>query len=455
MDSAARLSPGSPSSPGLVLRTGLLLAGAWFAASATLAQQAAPAPTATPPTNLTPHVVQPGETLWGISGQYLQSPQRWPEVQQRNQVGEPRLLQPGRLLYFADGRLVPDGTAVIAAVEGQAWRRRPGGAEQPVTPGMAVQAGDVLATGGDAFVTLGLPGGSRTVLPSRSTLEVQAVDARTVRLRLIEGRVESQVRKQRPDQQFEIRARSMGLGVRGTHFRVRDEGGQLTGEVIEGEVVVSQDITAKHELVLRAGQGAVLPDNGSAQAQALLPAPQLAPQTAAEAGARRDRTLRVVPVAGAQTYRLQLARDAGFLQPVHEQRGPGPAFTVPPAVAAGPVQVRVTAFDAGGLEGLPGDSAVSLPASPAAGAAAVAVEGTATPMPDGRVEIRWPGVPGRRYSFELSRSADFALLLVDAPAVHAAGMTVGPFVQGGRYHWRVREDGSAAAFTGSFDLPAR
>lgn len=402
-----------------------------------------------------PHVVKPGETLWGISGQQLDTPLRWPEVQERNHVGEPRLLQPGTVLYFADGRLVPEGAAVVAAVEGKASRQRAGGAEQALTPGMPIQAGDTLITGTDAFVTLGLTGGSRIVLPSRSALEVLAIDATTVRLRLIKGRVESQVQKQQPNQQFEIRARSMGLGVRGTHFRVRDEDDQLTGEVLSGEVVVertAQAAPAEPPLVLRAGSGAVLLDNGPSVAKGLLPAPQLLTDTAA----RSDRTFRFTPVPGAQTYRLQLARDERFLLPVHEQRGPGPSFAVPAELEPGFYQLRLTAFDAARLEGLPGDSTVYLPA---AGGGATG-QGTSSALPDGRVEVRWPGVSGQRYTFELARSADFAVLLVNEPAVYATGMTLGPFVLGGRYHWRARQanDGAApspAGFGGSFDIPAR
>lgn len=400
-----------------------------------------------------PHVVKPDETLWGISGQQLATPLRWPEVQQRNQVGEPRLLQPGTVLYFADGRLVPEGAAVVTAVEGQASRKRAGGAEQTLTPGMPIQAGDTLVTGTDAFVTLGVAGGSRVVLPSRSALEVLAIDAHTVRLRLIEGRVESQVHKQQPNQQFEIRARSMGLGVRGTHFRVRDEDGVLTGEVIAGEVVVQRTAQSEPPLVLREGRGAVLLENGPSQAQGLLPAPQLV----AETTARNDRTFRFTPVPGAQTYRLQLARDERFLLPVHEQRGPGPSFTVPAELPSGLYQLRLTAFDAARLEGLPGDGTVYLPTVAGGGSG----EGTSSVLSDGRVEVRWPGVSGQRYSFELSRSADFAVLLLNEPSVYATGMTVGPFALGGRYHWRARQataDGTApaaAAFGGSFDIPVR
>ena len=400
-----------------------------------------------------PHVVKPGETLWGISGQQLDTPLRWPEVQQRNQVGEPRLLQPGTVLYFADGRLVPEGAAVVTAVEGRASRKRAGVPEQVLTPGLPIQAGDTLITGTDAFVTLGVAGGSRVVLPSRSALEVLAIDANTVRLRLIEGRVESQVHKQQPNQQFEIRARSMGLGVRGTHFRVRDEDGVLTGEVISGEVVVQGPAQSEPPLVLREGRGAVLLESGPSQAKGLLPAPQLVPETTA----RNDRTFRFTPVAGAQTYRLQLARDERFLLPVYEQRGPGPSFTVPAELPSGLYQLRLTAFDAARLEGLPGDGTVYLP-TVEGGASG---QSTSTALPDGRVEVRWPGIAGQRYTFELARSPDFAVLLVNEPAVYATGMTVGPFALGGRYHWRARQatpDGAASAatgFGGSFDIPAR
>ncbi|MNT36223.1 hypothetical protein D3C72_1722920 [compost metagenome] len=77
------------------------------------------------------------------------------------------------------------------------------------------------------------------------------------------------------------------------------------------------------------------------------------------------------------------------------------------------------------------------------------------------MEVRWPGIAGQRYTFELARSPDFAVLLVNEPAVYATGMTVGPFALGGRYHWRARQatpDGAASAatgFGGSFDIPAR
>ncbi|MHA7599263.1 LysM peptidoglycan-binding domain-containing protein [Alicycliphilus sp. T452] len=65
------------------------------------------------------YVVKRGDTLWGISGMYLQRPWRWPELWGMNlqQIANPHLIYPGQALYLekADGyarlRTSPAGTA--------------------------------------------------------------------------------------------------------------------------------------------------------------------------------------------------------------------------------------------------------------------------------------------------------------------------------------------------------
>jgi len=100
------------------------------------------------------YIVRPGDTLWGISGSRYGQSTRWPEIQQRNSVGEPRRLQPGTVLYFADGRLLGPDEGMVLAVTGHAWRRRSGGADEALVPGAAVRRDEVVVTPAAAFVTL-------------------------------------------------------------------------------------------------------------------------------------------------------------------------------------------------------------------------------------------------------------------------------------------------------------
>lgn len=80
---------------------------------AQLAQADATAQQGIPVSELAPnapsqYTVRSGDTLWGISGQYLRQPWRWPALwgMNRQQVRNPHLIYPGQILYLVqrDGR---------------------------------------------------------------------------------------------------------------------------------------------------------------------------------------------------------------------------------------------------------------------------------------------------------------------------------------------------------------
>lgn len=382
------------------------------------------------------HVVRPGDTLWDISKSRLASPTHWPEIGIRNRVQDPRLLRPGTVLRFG-----MTGARVIA-VEGSAWYTRAGAAEEKLAAGQTVVAGDILATGAESFVTLGLPGGSRSVLPSLSEVEIMAADEDSVRLRLLQGRVESQVDKQRQRQRFEVETRSVGLGVRGTHFRVRDEDHRLIAEVLEGKVVLGNEgaSDARRDSALAAGTGMVLAGVGaSAGSRTLLPAPALfEPEQSAP-----SRAIRVIAVPGSTGYRIQLAEDESFLRPVYEQEFSSTQTSIPDRLPEGFYYLRTAAFDSDRIEGKNGTFLVYVPAA------------IAEPrlLPDGRVEIHWRKT-AELPLLQISRRPDFTTMIVNERASSFSGAVLGPFVLAGRYYWRIlsSQEGSGMQ-QGSFEIP--
>jgi LysM repeat protein len=390
------------------------------------------------------HVVRPGDTLWDLSRQYKQSPLHWQEIQKDNAVRAPERLKLGQVLVLGGD------VAIVTELTGSAWLKRGNAAQRPLTRGAGVQAGDVLVTEQDAFLSMTLADDSHVVMPSSSAVKVLVINGQLVQFELLSGRLESHVEKQN-GRHFEIRTKSAELGVRGTHFRVRDEDNVVTVEVIEGKVAADEIAADPRKLLVGVAQGSLLAGSDAMQSHPLLPAPERI-ETAV------DGDVLLAPQPDASGYRLQLARDDRFLQLMHEQRSSLPRFTLPDTLDAGFYHLRLTAFDSRQLEGLPSDSTVYI-------AASASRKSGVESLGNGRYKIRWPGRSGQKFRFELARTAEFSPLLAEDAAFYGTSVTVGPFVVPGKYYWRSIEiggapgDPSAAAaaapsFSGSFEVPA-
>lgn len=111
--------------------------------SASAWAQAPTAPLAIKPDAPDRYIVVPGDTLWGISQRYTDSPWRWPELWNMNkeQIRNPHLIYPGYVLILDRER----GRLTIAQPTGR--EAEPGDAPAP-TPGAPTSTGGAPAPSG-------------------------------------------------------------------------------------------------------------------------------------------------------------------------------------------------------------------------------------------------------------------------------------------------------------------
>lgn len=376
----------------------------------------------------TTHTVRPGETLWGISGKYLGRPLLWPGVQQSNRVGEPRSLQIGRLLRFAGDEREAFVLAVIGDVRGAQG--------QPLTLGTRLPEGALVRTGPDSFITLRLPDGSRTTLPSNSTVRLVRFfndgGKSAVLLDLDAGGIESRVpagARPKPEDAYRVRTRMATVAVRGTYFRVSlpDERNAAVS-VLESNVSV--DAPGRERQSLPQAQGLLAGASPLAGVvQDLLP-----PPTWIDAGASQNQPgvmLAWNGVGGADSYRAQVASDPDFTDILAEQRVSRSGereSALFEGLATGSYFARVTAVTPEGLEGLIAVSGFSR--------AQAALGGTTRRLATGEVEFSWTPVPGGTYALEVADDAAFDRIVVKVDGLQSGIARVEGLSPGG-YFWRV------------------
>ncbi|MHA7236110.1 FecR family protein, partial [Burkholderia pseudomallei] len=311
----------------------------------------------------------------------------------------------------------------------------------PVAVDATLTEGDRLRTGSNAFVTLELSDGTHLSLPPDSQIDLATL-RRTVLTGTLErvidlrrGSVDSEVTHlKKKDDRFQIRSPSVVAGVRGTRFRVNYDKDGRASTPVEGLPATGgapPRAPRSPDTLVHANFGNVTSASGVVGSPiALLDAPQLAnpakiqddPQVAFD----------LVPLGGAQSYHVQIARDAGLYDLFKEVQVSAPRATFAD-VPDGTYFVRIAAIDSHGLEGQPRIYAFER--------RRFGVDASAAPA-DGGYAFRWSttqdgaAAGATRFRFVLSRSKDLSNPIVDQVDAQGGRIAVSNLTPGD-YYWSV------------------
>lgn len=253
-----------------------------------------------------------GDTLYTLAQKYMRVPANAIEVQLLNRIANPRRLPIGRILRIPRHVLRYNPVPLnIAAFSGPV--QVDGGAPQV---GGTLREGQTIATGPNGFITFRSAFGGRFTMPSNSTMRLDRArryilgDILDVDFRMLKGRGEASSPALKDQDRLRLGTPKSTTAVRGTDFRVGylEEAGISITEVTEGSVALS---AGEDTSVTEAGFGVASTDAGIAEREALLP-----PVEFVDPGRiQTDEALSFAfePVPGAKAYRVQLARDAGFV----------------------------------------------------------------------------------------------------------------------------------------------
>lgn len=376
-----------------------------------------------------------GDNLYTLAQQHLLRIEDYRIVQALNQIEDPYRLPVGTTLRIPRRllRFTPLAARILAFRGPVSLLRN--NRQIPIQRGTNALEGDEISTGANGFVSFGLPDHSNISLPSQSRIAI--VRLRRLSLtnglvrdfKLLGGRSRTMVTPIDPARdEYRFSTPSAVSAVRGTEFRMSYIDGRSSTEVLHGRVDVST-LTGNDRQQVDAGYGAIIDDGGGSPPFALLAPPALVNPGRVQASAMLGFT--IPPVAGARTFHVQVARDAGFIDIASETQAAGPELALS-SVPAGTWFVRIAALDEKGLEGLPATFGFRRiePVERAASA------GRRNDVP--RYLFRWAGGEGKRsrYRFQLVSTSPDALPVVDEIDLSSAEYVV-TNLSAGDYYWRV------------------
>lgn len=411
-----------------------LLAGTAASAAPRASTPIAPTPPLSDADPPIAYTVRKGDNLYNLALHYMHRLGDYRTVQALNKVRDPYRLPIASTLLIPRPLLKSDplDAKVIAFRGGTTIDGR------PATIGAAVAEGGRIQTGANAFLSIGLADGSTITLPSQSLIRVERL--RRFRLtgemerlfRLDDGRSQTEVTPRTNGRdRFEMRTPVSVAAVRGTDFRVAvlDDGKAATTEVLGGHVGLGG---GGGETMLDPGVGARVTADGTTGPVRLLPPPDIVDPSRIQSDP--ELAFRVTPLDQAARYRVQIARDAGFLDIAEEVLVDRPQASLP-SIADGDWFVRVTGIDRNEIEGLPRVVGFERHLN--------AIRASVEPLPGGRRFLfKWQdlGQGLHQYRFVMARADAPDSPVIDEPALTAQSF-VAADLPPGDYVWRVQTSG--------------
>ncbi|MCB1866835.1 MAG: FecR domain-containing protein [Chromatiales bacterium] len=382
------------------------------------------------------YTVRPGDTLWGLARTHLHPQYTHDDLARHNAISVPRHMPPGTRLRIPTTWLKSTAEAArVIAVIGAA--RYSGGTAPRVDD--RIETGSAIVTGPDGRVTVQFVDGAQVTIGPDSEVGFAEISSSSstgsvdTRLDLRRGRVESLVRPPPGvDSRYRIDTPAAVAAVRGTRFRVQADAGTMSNETLDGTVAVAG---AGVEQLVGAGFGTrAVAGEPPAAPRRLLSAPELSTATTVRGS---QAVLEWQPLAGAESYRVELARTAWPAGIHTDLMTPATRLEVL-ALQTGEYDLRVRGVDDIGLNGFDATTRIHV------------IDGWPVPtlsppaMDRHQLWIGWsPVVFAPYYEFELARDPQFVERIVHV-VQSGTGWTL-PRPEPGTYYARVRVHQAYAA----------
>jgi hypothetical protein len=388
------------------------------------------------PADTVRYTVKTGDTLLGLTAQYLTGSNAFQKLVAANDVPDPERIYPGRVILVPVNLMRSTPLqAAVASFKGAVLVGEAGNLGLPRV-GMGLRPGHVVQTGVDGFVTIALSNGSRMTLPTKSRVRIvqmrQFLLTKSADLDFFveSGRTEMSVTPSRDSNNlFRLRTPIAVSAVRGTKFRIGYDGQaqpSLT-EVLDGNVTVDGPSAATATALVPAGFGAAASATGDVGTEALLPPPAII--GADKLWRKKTLDFDLVPVPTARGYRLQLATDEDFQNMVAEARSASPRLTIG-SVASGRYFARAMAVAPSGLEGLSTTYSIRREIAP--------LIGSVNLLDRGRYQFQWEtdGAAEPLFRLQLFAKANSTVPIIDETGLTTYSMIVDG-LSPGDYSWRV------------------